>query len=292
MAKRKKDAISKRPDEATVAKKKPARFKATVEEARKRTVSVKKMFQTIGKLWWELGAEVKACIDDFVPEALGQKATEWMKDCFGDTWLKVYRAHRAVAALPAVPKAKLEKISEGNAYQLARLPKQVRQKSEWIEKAIKLPNEEFKHVVDSHREKKGEKRDPMVKWKDIFRISSVPKTLAKVMENALELAGKNGDFDLDSKEGRINAIEMIFAEFLTSQAQPTDEIILEKQIETEQEEIVPKVNFLGESLEQTFDPTSDIPGEPTFERDTASLESFASEEEAPKSKRRRKATAA
>jgi hypothetical protein len=287
MAKRKKDAISKRPDEATVAKKKPARFKATVEEARKRTVSVKKMFQTIGKLWWELGAEVKACIDDFVPEALGQKATEWMKDCFGDTWLKVYRAHRAVAALPAVPKAKLEKISEGNAYQLARLPKQVRQKSEWIEKAIKLPNEEFKHVVDSHREKKGEKRDPMVKWKDIFRISSVPKTLAKVMENALELAGKNIDADLDTKEGRITAIELIFSEFVTSQVTP-EERVQAQEIPQQQGEVI------DIEIEAPFSEAEEaqMESEARANAELGVAETDIAEQEAPKGKRRRKATAA
>jgi hypothetical protein len=287
MAKKKKDAISKRPDAATVAKKKPARFKATVEEARKRTTSVKEMFVTMGKLWWELGGEVKACIDDFVPEALGQKATEWMKDCFGDAWLKVYRAHRAVAALPAVPKAKLEKISEGNAYQLARLPKQVRQKSEWIEKAIKLPNEEFKHVVDSHREKKGEKRDPMVKWQEIFRIASVPKTLAKVMEHALELAGKNIDADLDTKEGRITAIELIFSEFVTSQVTP-EERAQAQEITQQQGEVI------DIEIEAPFSEAEEaqMESEARADAELGVAETDIAEQEAPKGKRRRKATAA
>jgi len=212
MAKRKKDAISKKPGEA---EKKPARFKATAEQARTRTASVKEKFATMGKLWWQLGAEVKACIDDYVPEALGKNATEWMKECFGDAWLKVYRAHRAVAALPGVAEKTLEKISEGNAYQLARLPKPERKKPEWINRAIALPNEKFRDAVDKLREKKGVKRDPMVKWRDIFGIVSVPKTLAELMKHALELAGKQEQQDMDTKEGRINAIELIFADFVT-----------------------------------------------------------------------------
>lgn len=231
MAKRKKDAISKAPDEKP---KKLARFKATAEEARKRTAAVTEKFATMGKLWWELGAEVKACIDDFVPEALGRKATEWMKDCFGDAWLKVYRAHRAIEALPGVPKAKLEKISEGNAYQLARLPAKIRKESVWIDKAIKLPNDEFREVVDKQREKKGVKRDPMVKWKEIFGIASVPKTLAELMKHALKLAGENSDADLYTKEGRITAIELIFAEFVTSQAQP-EEIVVDSEVQQQRE---------------------------------------------------------
>lgn len=244
MKKRKKDAIVKAPE--LVPAKKPARFKASAAEARHRTESVKQTFATMGKLWWELGAEVKSCIDDFVPEALGRKATEWMKDCFGDAWLKVYRAHRAIAALPGIPKSKLEKISEGNAYQLARLPANIRKKPDWVEKAIKLPNDEFKEVVEKQREKKGVKRDPMVKWNEIFRIASVPKSLAKVMKDALELAGKNGEFDLDTKEGRINAIELIFAEFLTSQAQPQERLA---------NELLGAQEDQKESLDQTFDPT-------------------------------------
>jgi hypothetical protein len=286
MVKRKKDAISKRSDAATVAKK-PFRFKATAEQARTRTAKVKETFATMGKLWWELGAEVKSCIDDFVPEALGRKATEWMKECFGDAWLKVYRAHRAIAALPGIPKAKLEKISEGNAYQLARLPANVRKDSAWIEKAIKLPNEEFKEVVEKLLEKKGVKRDPMVKWKEIFRIASVPKTLAVVMKQALELAGKNGDFDLDTKEGRINAVELIFSEFVTSQAQPEDVRVGKQSTEV----------AITQAAEGTYgDPLpedSDIAEERSVEqREYANEEAPVVGEEKPASRRRKRASAA
>jgi hypothetical protein len=286
MTKRKKDAISKKPVEAPL--KKPARFKATAEEARTRTAKVKETFATMGKLWWELGAEVKACIDDFVPEALGRKATEWMKECFGDAWLKVYRAHRAIAALPGVPKAKLEKISEGNAYQLARLPAQARRLPVWIDRAIKLPNEEFKAAVDKVRESKGEKREPMVKWNEIFRITSVPKTLAKVMRDALELAGKNGEFDLDTKEGRINAIELIFAEFITSQAQ-----VQQKQ----EREIIVEAQSGEGTLEQVFDPTP-IDGDIEQAQEILQEAELTTGEvdpnvlETPKSKKRKRASAA
>lgn len=220
MAKRKKDKPGQKPVQ-TPAKK--VRFKATLKEAQSRTKKVRETFATMGKLWWELGAEVKACIDDYVPEALGKKATEWMKECFGDSWLKIYRAHRAIAALPKVPKEKLEKISEGNAYQLARLPAKVRVSPEWIDKAVKLPNEKFKEVVEKQREKKGVKRDPMVKFFEIFGCASVPKTLADLMKHALALAGKAEQQDMDTKEGRINAIELIFSEFVTSQAGPQEQ---------------------------------------------------------------------
>jgi hypothetical protein len=250
MAKRKKDAISKRPDAATVAKKKPARFKASAEEARTRTAKVKETFATMGKLWWELGAEVKACIDDFVPEALGRKATEWMKECFGDAWLKVYRAHRAIASLPGVPKAKLEKISEGNAYQLARLPAKVRKEPAWIDKAIKLSNENFKEVVEKAREKKGVKRDPMVKWQEIFGIASVPKTLADLIKHALEMAIKAEDGDPDQKEGRINGIELIFSEFVTSQAQPGEIVVEQQQVQQGEGQV--ESDEIGQIMEETY----------------------------------------
>lgn len=225
MAKKKKDPVTDSPAGKETKGKKLARFKASAEEARNRTNTAKQMFASMGKLWWELGAHIKACIDDFVPEALGLKATEWMKDCFGDSWLKVYRAHKAVAALPGIPQSKLEKISEGNAYQLARLPAKTRKDSAWIDKAIKLPNEDFKEVVEKQREKKGVKRDPMVKWNEIFRVTSVPKTLAELMKHALDLACKNSDSDPDTKEGRINAIELIFSEFVTTQAREQEQII-------------------------------------------------------------------
>jgi hypothetical protein len=215
---------------ATTKLAKATKFKASEEEAKKRTTHVLEVFQTMGKLWWELGAEVKSCIDDFVPQALGKNATEWMKECFGDSWLKIYRAHRAISALPGVPKEKLEKISEGNAYQLARLPEKTRKSPETIEKAIKLSNEEFKEVVEKAREKKGIKRDPMVKFSEIFGCNSVPRTLAETMKQALEQAAKAERADLETKEGRITAIECVFSEFLTSQANEEEQSAAQEEI--------------------------------------------------------------
>ena len=196
---------------------KPKRIRVTAEEAKSRTVHIREVFVRMGKMWWELGAEVKRAIEDRVPEALGQSAHAWMESCFGDSWLKIYRAHRIMKALSGVEMEKLEKISEGNAYALARLPEKVRKSSEWIERATKLTNEKFREAADKFIERKTGIKDPMVKLVEVLGFSTVPKSFASVVQQAIVLAGKTQpELDLNEKAGRMAAVEAVFSDYVTT----------------------------------------------------------------------------
>ena len=199
----------------TQALAKPKHFKVSNAEARERTEQIRETWVAMGKAWWTLGREIERAIEDRVPEALGQSFTEWSKDIFGDGWQKIRRAFLAVKALRGVPLEKLEQISEGNAYVLAHLPEKTRKESEWIKNAIEMPNEDFREKADRYIAKKTGLKDPMVKFQEAFGFATLPKSLAKVIEQALKLSCKINDFDWDQKEGRIACTEDVFSHYIT-----------------------------------------------------------------------------
>lgn len=187
--------------------------KATPEEAKATTTQVKEIFEKMGRSWWELGAAVKKAIEARVPEALGKSAHEWMEHCFGDSWLKIYRAHRIMKAMQGVEMDKLTQISEGNAYALARLPEKDRKAPETIKKAIELKNEDFKELVDKKIAKKTGINDPMVKLTDALGFSTAPKSFGEVVKAAIQKAAQVLSADIDTKQGRIDCVEAIFADY-------------------------------------------------------------------------------
>lgn len=195
---------------------KPERPKITNAEAKERTEKIRTVWKAMGEAWWTLGQEVQLAIEDRVPEALGKSFTEWSQEVFGDGWQKIRRAFLCVKALRGVPMEKLEKISEGNAYVLAHLPEKTRKDSDWIKSAIEMPNDKFREKADRFIAKKTGLRDPMVKFQDAFGFSTLPKSLAKVIEQALKLASKINDFDWDAKDGRISCTEDVFSSYILS----------------------------------------------------------------------------
>lgn len=227
----KKELAKKKDAPVKVAKvsKKVEKYKASPVEAKDRTSHIKEMFSTMGKMWWELGAEVKKAIDDKVPEALGKSAHEWMTECFGDSWLKIYRAHRIMKAMSGVEMDKLQKISEGNAYSLARLPEKVRKSDEWVKKAATLGNDEFKEATEKFITKKtGAAPDPMVKITDVLGFQRIPKTLADVVKVSMKQAAEAVNVDLDTAVGKIDAFEAIVSDYQLNNRTPQTESLSEE----------------------------------------------------------------
>lgn len=203
-------------------------------EAKERTSFIKAAFLEMGKSWWKLGAQVRQALEDGVHQALGKSAHEWMQELFGDSWLRIYRANRAITALKKVPLEKLQTLSEGNAYALARLPEKTRSSPEWVDKAAKLKNEDFKEAVEKHIEKKTKtKRDPMVPLSRLFGFTTAPKSLAESVKLAMKLAGIEHELDMDSKKGRLDAFEAIFADYIGGHSQAQTENPNGQELEVE-----------------------------------------------------------
>lgn len=190
--------------------------KVSAAEANERTANIKQIYSTMGNLWWKLGVEIKKAIDDRVPEARGQSAHEWMTECFGDGWQKMYRAHRAVKALSGVEPERLQKISEGNAYVLARLPEKIRTTNEWVKKATELPNEKFAEAAEKYTAKRTGIQDPNVKILDALGFSKIAKSFAEIIKETIALACKEMNTDPSGAGFRADAVEAIFAEYLTN----------------------------------------------------------------------------
>jgi hypothetical protein len=215
-------AKKKKEKPAKIIVAKPVKYLATKEEAGQRTAHIKEVFQSMGKMWWSLGSEVKKAIEDRVPEALGRSAHEWMTDCFGDGWLKIYRAHRIMKAMTGVEMKKLEQISEGNAYVLSRLPEKTRKDPAWLKKAVELNNDDFKAAAEKFVAKKTGISDPMVPVKEALGFSTIPTSLRDIMKVTIKAAAAIMGADLDEKKGRLDVVEAIFAEYqLNHQGQPS-----------------------------------------------------------------------
>lgn len=154
---------------------------ATPEEARKLTANVKERFQEIGIQWLELGGMVRACLDRRVPEVLGITTLDWMKLCFDKSVPKIYRSLRIVSALDGVPLETLKEISEGNAYELSRLPAEKRKSGTWLGLAENTPNEAFKAMVDEALGQKSSLTKPEG-WTE-FRLRG-PDSMIQSMQRA------------------------------------------------------------------------------------------------------------
>lgn len=185
------------PDTPAVDSAKPVRIVAATErEARALTESVREKFKMLGSAWFDLGREVSNCLDRQVPHAYGLAAqgksmnvAEWLELCFPQSVPKIYRALRIAKVLKALPEERVKLLTEGNAYNLTRLPEKLRTDEEWLDRAVELDNEEFSQAVDEVLEKKGHPKKE--KWFEMF--PRMPETFKELFEATEEkLAGVLG----------------------------------------------------------------------------------------------------
>ena len=190
--------------------------KATPDEARSRTAYIKSLYTQMAKNWWEIGEEVERAVNDRVPQALDMAFSAWAQDIFGDGWQRIRRAFLAVRAMKNVSPEKRVQVSEGNAFNFRRLPEKERGSAEWLKKAIEMDNEAFKSATDKFIEKKTGIKDPMVKIVEVFGFVTIPASLSGIFKEALVLAGRLNDFDLETKAGRISAAEAMVSDYVTT----------------------------------------------------------------------------
>lgn len=172
---------------------------ATKKEAEAITKAVKEEFASMKTAWWVLGMMIRRGLDMQVPTAMGLSVVDWLRECVGESVSKAYRSLRIVKALEGIPEAKVSLLTEGKAYQLTRLRRQIPnprdlESSGWVDRAVDMDNDEFEGAVDEFLEKKtGIKTDPLKKI-NVTVVESVSKLwndaeakVAEILEIDIEL---------------------------------------------------------------------------------------------------------
>lgn len=198
-------AIAVSPETPAIEQAKPSRIEvATEREAKALTASVQTIFKSMGAAWFELGRIVSDCLDRQVPHAYGlavqgkaMNAADWMELCFPSSVPKIYRALRIAKVLKALPESQVQKLSEGNAYNLTRLPEKLRTDEKWIERAVELGNEEFSDAVD---EALGGKASG-AKDKYVTMFPKMPEALQELFDGTEEKLARVLELDIATKPG-------------------------------------------------------------------------------------------
>lgn len=188
---------------------------ATERDARAVTEALRERFKKLGGAWFELGRDVKDCLDRQVPRAYGLATTgtamnvaDWMEVCFESSVPKIYRALRIARALEKVPEDRMKLLPEGNAFNLARLPESLRISTEWVDLAIIAPGDQFEEAVDGALEAKGgPKKD---KWLALF--PKLPETLKELYSETEKKLAEAMDLDIElHPERRFQIWERVIA---------------------------------------------------------------------------------
>lgn len=171
------------------------------------------------KKWISLGRRALEGLQSRVHEALGQKATAWMQSTFGKSWQSYRRAMKSCAVLlPVISLDKLELITEGNAYALLWLPKELQTDPKWIEKAIEEENDAFAEDVYQERKKRGlvyEKEVPL--WEIFLHVRKLPETtketaIRAIRGTAAQMREEGDEIDINTPHGEAAVLERILAD--------------------------------------------------------------------------------
>lgn len=175
--------------------------KATKAEAQERTKSLKRDYRALETGWMNLGRDARIALDRHVPEALGMGAQDWLVSVFGESIAKIKRALRIEAGLRTLPDAEVKQLSEGNAYNLTRLPEKERTAPEMVAKAKALAKDQFQHVVDTRLANLRGQADAPEQF-ITFRVS-LPKSVYEELKEAEEKMAEAMEVDLERPSGRI-----------------------------------------------------------------------------------------
>ena len=177
-------------------------------------------YRKFGRAWFQLGVEVDKAIRRGEHTALGLTFDEWAVQTFGDSGKKLERAIRSTRALAGLPAAKLAVMTEGNAWELSRLPEKTRKSPEWVENAVVLPNDTFKKEVDQALQKKQtEPREIFKTWR-----VSLPEAVYEMVVEAERKAAAAMQLDIVEKPARRLLVWERFAKLIldSSEAQLRD----------------------------------------------------------------------
>jgi hypothetical protein len=148
----------------------------TKKEALARSKEHQHEFKRMQARWLTLGKEVSRSLELGVPEKLGQNVREWLETYFDESAGHIFRQVQSYRALRGVPQAQLERIPEGNAHELKRLPEKERIAPRLIEQAIEQRPSEFKQTVDTlvAAKRPAQANEPKEKWFTYARRVPMP----------------------------------------------------------------------------------------------------------------------
>lgn len=171
---------------------------ATKAQAEKLTAKVVAQWRSMERSWWALGRLVNECLKKHVPAALGMNAHDWIGKNLPGSTSKAWRSLRIARALEGIPEKSVAQLTEGNAFALARLPEKKRKSKEWIEKAIKTPNEQFEQDVEAERtHTTGQPRETFLTLR-----MSMPKAVYDQWEAGIKRLADILGIDIEQNEGR------------------------------------------------------------------------------------------
>jgi hypothetical protein len=130
----------------------PQATRAQAEDATKRVTAAWREMETD---WWDFVRLVSDSLDKRVPAALGLTAQRWLEKTLPGGTSKLWRALRVARELKGVPEQRLRRLTEGNAWNLARLPESMRKSPGWIARATDMPNKDFAEEVKRTLVKNG-----------------------------------------------------------------------------------------------------------------------------------------
>jgi len=197
--------------ELTGLRKPGRRPTATKTEAKAMDEQVRRILGQIRSNWLQLGRLVQDFRDTRAFEALGfPNFNAWMTARFGESLSSAFCALRSAVALEGIPEEKLNRIGERNAHMLTYLPEKERKSEEWLEKAAKLPTQDFNRVVRATLEKKTGL--PQESFKT-FSIA-LPKAVYESMIQAEKKLARSLGIDIETKPGNRIQVWEAFAQWI------------------------------------------------------------------------------
>lgn len=170
--------------------------KASKQEAEALTKKAALAWQTAARSRYSAVKLIITCLRRRVPEAMGMSALVWatkhLRDNGDKKITRLLKIARGLAELPDKT-AEIMVGREGNAYEFARLPADIRSKPEWQKRAITEKVEVF-HAAVQHRLKPSsgaKKEDPFLK----FSVS-LPGDVYDSMVEAEKHCAQALDFDM------------------------------------------------------------------------------------------------
>jgi hypothetical protein len=174
----------------------------TKAEALARSKEHQHEFKRMQARWLTLGKEVSKSLELGVPEKLGQNVREWLETFFDESASHIFRQVQSYRALRGVPTAQLERIPEGNAHELKRLPEKERTAPKMIERAIEMRPSEFRDHVEAIvvAKRPALASEPKEKWFTYAR--RVPEPVYDALMAAEAKLSRVLEIDIETEELR------------------------------------------------------------------------------------------
>jgi len=171
-----------------------------IREARKITEQLHKDYAAVSEMEISIVLRVMDAKKRGVPAAMDMTAREWMRSTFSESVSKIYRLMGIAEKLPE--KAITSIKSEGNRYQLTRLPEKSRSEDKWIKAARDLPNDKFQELVVAELTSRSIPEEEATEW---IRFKWPVVVIESAHEMEQRVARALG-IDIEAKPGNIQTV--------------------------------------------------------------------------------------